>query len=546
MNGALLLAFAGVWFLIAYFVLGKRIERLFGVDSSRRTPAYELEDGQDYQPTHPAVVFGHHFAAIAGAGPIVGPVLALQYGWVPVVIWILVGCALVGSFHDFAAMFLSIRNQGKSIGVVVERQIGFSGRMIFSLFCFAALILIVAVFVSFVVEAFMQTPSVATATVLFLTMSPIFGWCTTKKGMSLRMASLIFVPLLFLSVYIGVCFPLELTKTFQLGALTLTPKLQWTLILLLCSSITSVLPVWVMMQPRDYLNAYLLYAMIAVGFLGAFVAAPTIAMPAVTQGVPLPKALASVFPFLFVTVACGACSGFHALVSSGTSVKQISNEKHVRVVAYGCMLVEGLLAVLAVVAVGRLSPDAYALIRNNPIDGFAAGIASFAIKLGLPENIGISFISLAISAFILTTLDAAVRLARFLWTEMVGTLPAPAVRKSLGNSVTATAMVILISGGLCITNAGSVIWPIFGATNQLLAALTLLVAAAWLYNERKRFVPTLLAMLFMLTMSVWALVLKLLETWGKSWPLAGASLFLLCVSAILCTQSCKLFFKERA
>lgn len=537
MNGAVLLGVSIGWFLLAYFVLGRRLERLFGIDCRIPTPAHTLRDGVDYEPTKPAVLFGHHFASIAGAGPIVGPVLALTYGWLPAVLWILFGCVLIGAFHDFAAMFLSVRNGGRSIGSIVEKQTGYLGRQIFLFFCFAALILVVAIFASLVSQAFIDSPPVATASILFIAMAPVFGWLTYRRGLPLWAGTLIFVPLLFLSIWAGVVFPCPAL-----------PKTVWIVFLLGYAAVASVIPVWMMLQPRDYLNAYLLYVMMLIGIAGVFVAVPGMQVSAFSDQAGLFSGTRKVFPLLFVTVACGACSGFHALVSSGTSAKQISSESHILPVSYGAMLVEGVLAILAVVSVSQFSPAEMAA-TPNPVSLFAKGIAVLAVKLGLPHQIGETFVALAISAFIMTTLDTATRLARFVWGEIwmcrTGRKPAVGVRKSLSGSLAATLIVVFLAGAMCFSNAAGLVWPVFGASNQLLAALTLLVVSVFLYRQGRRWLPAAVAMGFMLTISIWALGELCISNFRQSLLLTGVSGFLLVMAFVMVGLTVRIFRENK-
>ncbi|MDR2849908.1 MAG: carbon starvation protein A, partial [Verrucomicrobiota bacterium] len=309
MNGALLLVGACVLFYLAYHFYGRLIERVLGVDDARPTPAHTQKDGIDYVPTHPAILFGHHFASIAGAGPIVGPVLAAQFGWIAVVLWVVFGCILIGAVHDLAAMFLSIRHQGRSIGTVIESLMGYWGRMLFLCFCWFTLILVVAEFTRIVAETFVATPAVTTASLLFIGLAVVFGRLVYRGGVSIFKASLIFVPLTFACVYIGTVFPLDLSKL--IGCEPAAAARIWIIVLLVYCYAASVLPVWLLLQPRDYLNSYLLYAMMILGFFGIFVAMPHIQLDAFTGWHalnPVTGGQDPLLPMLFVTVACGACS----------------------------------------------------------------------------------------------------------------------------------------------------------------------------------------------------------------------------------------------
>ena len=322
MNGAVLLLIACSVFLCGYFLYSRLIGKVLGIDPSRQTPAITKQDGVDYVPAHPTVLFGHHFAAIAGAGPIVGPILAAEFGWLSVTLWIVLGCVFIGAAHDMISLFLSVRHEGESIGSVIGTILGKPGKIMFLLFSWSALVLVVAEFNRQIAGTFIADPAIATASILFITEAVFFGLCVYKWKMSVLWASLIFVPLMFAFVWVGNAFPLDLVKLF--GMSKEATATLWTLVLIGYCFFASTCPVQYLLQPRDYLNASLLYAMMILGFLGVFVAHPPLNTDAfagfVVQGSAGTDML---FPFLFVTVACGACSGFHALVASGTSSKQI-------------------------------------------------------------------------------------------------------------------------------------------------------------------------------------------------------------------------------
>jgi carbon starvation protein len=546
MNGAVLVLGGAVVFLAAYFIYGRYLDKLFGTNRSLQTPAHTRKDGVDFVPTPPTVLFGHHFASIAGAGPIVGPILAAYFGWGAVALWVLIGCVFIGAMHDFAALFLSVRDEGRSIGHVIERELGYTGRQIFLLFAWAALILVVAIFAVFVARAFVKTPSVATASLLFVSMAPLFGWLVYRKGLSILAGSLIFVPLLFAFVWVGLALPLDLTAV--LGVSAERAEQIWLVVLFLYVFVASTIPVWLLLQPRDYLNSYLLYAMILAGFVGIIVARPTLDMPvfegwsAVSpQGSPM-----MLFPLLFVTVACGACSGFHSMVASGTTSKQLACESHIRPIGYGSMLVEGVLALMALTSVAYMSREGYmeTLTTQGAVSAFAGGLASFVAKVGLPVEAGRTFIALAISAFLLTTLDTATRLTRFTWQELFLPDVAHGGREEdekpaahfMANRFLATGIAIGAAGYLAFSGDAFEVWPVFGASNQLLAALTLLVVTLVLIRHKSNFWITLIPMVFMMLVCVWALVSLVavnLRAESIRWPLVVTGVFLLVMAVVL-------------
>ena len=515
MNGAVLLLLAAACFLVGYFVYSKWLEKRLGVDPSRTTPAVSKNDGCDYVPANSTVLFGHHFAAIAGAGPIVGPVLAAEFGWLSVTLWIVLGCVLIGALHDMIAMFLSVRHEGESIGAVIGNILGKPGKIMFLLFSWSALVLVVAEFNRQIAGTFVADPAIATASLLFIAEAVLFGLCVYRWKMSVLVASLIFVPLMFAFVWVGNVLPLDLVSL--LGLSKETVGVVWTLVLIVYCFFASTCPVQYLLQPRDYLNAYLLYVMMALGVLGVFVAHPTLQTEAFAGFTAVGRAGVKdmLFPFLFVTVACGACSGFHALVASGTSSKQLSNEKSIRPIAYGGMLLEGVLAMIALIGVAGsyASQQEYvtAIQGMEPVQMFASTIAGFCVKVGIPQRLAESFMLLSVAAFLMTSVDAGTRLARFSWQELVPK------KSAAHNMYVGTFIVCALAAGLLLGNpqAAKQLWTLFASANQLLASLTLLAATLWLAKNKKPSWMTAVPMAFMLSVSSWALgaiLLKAVET----------------------------------
>ncbi len=536
MNGAILLMIGIALFAAAYFIYAKFIAKALGVDPSRPTPAHTLGDGIDFCPAHPMVLFGHHFATIAGAGPIVGPVLAAEFGWAAVALWVIVGCIFIGSMHDMVTLFLSVRHEGKSIGSIIEEVLGRPGKMIFLMFCFAALVLVMTVFTEQVAAVFVKNPEVATSSLLAIFEAILFGVCVYKFRWSIARASLVFVPVLFLLVWLGVMFPCDLVQLF--GVTAATAKLIWIFVLFAYCFCASTLPVWLLLQPRDYLNSYLLYVMLAVGIVAVLAVNPTIQADAFT-GFSLPAGGGGtkyLFPLLFVTVACGACSGFHALVASGTTAKQLNSEKDIRPVGYGGMLLEGVVALLALIAVASRSQAdlTTGLATLPPVKLFAQGLAGFCAQLGLPGDTAESFMLLAVAAFLMTSVDSCTRLARFIWQELWASSAQPQASAAKpgvfvrlnGNMYFATAVVIAIGVYLLVLNpaiAGN-LWTMFASANQLLAALTLLTASLWLFKNHLKFYIAFIPMCFMLITSATAvaqLFLQNLDSWLKKGFAAG-------------------------
>ena len=551
MNGATLLLLASACFLVGYFLYAKMIERKLGVDPSIPTPAHTKKDGVDFIPAHPTVLFGHHFAAIAGAGPIVGPVLAAEFGWGSVALWIILGCIFIGAAHDMISLFLSIRHGGESIGTVIGTILGKPGKILFLLFSWSALVLVVSEFTRQIAGTFVDDPAIATASLLFIAEAILFGLCVNKWKMSVLWSSLIFVPVMFAFVWVGNVYPLDLVKLC--GWSTETVRMVWTIVLLVYCFFAATCPVWILLQPRDYLNAYLLYAMMALGFLGVFIAHPTLQLDAFTglvgEGRFGPQLL---FPLLFVTVACGACSGFHALVASGTSAKQLDSEKGVRPVAYGGMLLEGVLAIIALIGVAGAfaSQQEYveAIKAKEPVQMFASTVAAMCVKLfsaiGLEQELGKriaeSFMLLSVSAFLMTSVDAGTRLARFSWQELIGkpTEGSGLPKKVAYNMYFGTFFVVALAAALLLgaSNTAKQLWTIFASANQLLAALTLLSATLWFVKNKKPAWITGFPMVFMLGVSSLALGTLCWKSFtGETidWVKGGATGFLLTLAIVL-------------
>lgn len=549
MNGCYLLLLSVAYFVFFYFVYGKFLSKVFKINPALKTPAYTNYDGIDYTPTSPYVLFGHHFASIAGAGPIVGPIAAAELGWLPALLWIFIGCVFIGAMHDFAALFLSVRQQGKSIAYVIENLIGYSGRLFFSIFCWATLILVVAVFGIMIAQIFVKTPSVATASLLFIMLAPIFGFFVNKKLLNMWLATLIFVPLTFATVFVGISYPFDLIK---LGWVANAEQCQmvWLAVLGIYIFVASVAPVQWLLQPRDYLNSFLLYALLISGFVGILVCSPEISQigyHGLSTNVDGHEQY--IFPSLFILIACGACSGFHSLVASGTTSKQISSESHIQPVGYGGMLVEGVLGVMSLITVIYLSDVPFNAAVQNPQLAFADGMSVFISSIGLPQEISHPFISLVLAAFMMTTLDTATRLGRFVWQEVVtgkGTVREKdqvkhplgvSVLKFLSNSVVASIIIVAISGFLAFSGQSKAIWPVFGAANQLLAALTLLGISLYLIKVKSHSYIAIIPMLFMLVMSSWGLFDIVLS---KPWTLlAYVSTVLLGLTAFLIVLTVK-------
>lgn len=520
MNGIMLMLIAGIIFLIAYFTYGKYLDNKLGVDPKRKTPAIEMADGIDYVAAKKPVLLGHHFATIAGGGPIVGPITAAVFGWIPAVLWIVIGSIFFGGVHDYASLQASIRHRAQSIGTIIKEYIGNRGQTLFLSFSIATIILIVGVFCVLVADTFEATPEAATASILFTVLAILFGIAVNQMRINFVMASTVGVVIMFACIWIGIQFPIQLSAT------------TWIIILLIYSYVASILPVWVLLQPRDYLNSYLLYGMMLGGFIGILVANPTIQLAGFTGFYN--DTLGPLFPILFITIACGAISGFHSLVASGTTAKQLDSERNGRFIAYGGMLIEGFLAVIVVISVAYLTTGAFTerlADSGGPIPTFALGLGHFMNAFGLPLSTGVTFVSLAASAFLLTTLDSATRLGKFGVQEF-----AEGKSKLFENQHVATLVIVVGAAALALSGTWADLWPLFGSANQMLGALALLAVSAWLIKIGVKSLFTLIPMVFMFVLTLSALAVLMYQNFIISnWLLtiSGFVLFVLCIFLII-------------
>lgn len=482
---------AFIVFLIAYSFYSKFIARGIGIDPLIKTPAHTVYDGIDYVPAKAPVLLGHHFASIAGAAPIIGPIVAIAFGWLPVLLWIFIGSIFMGAVHDFTSLMASIRHGGRSIGEVIEEEIGSRGKVFFLIFSWSALILVVAVFIIIVSKTFEAVPAVASASVFFIAVAIIFGIFLNRLNMPLAISTIIGIMLLTLSFYLGYKLPINLSA------------ITWSYVLLGYIFIASITPVWILLQPRDYLNSFILYLLMIMSIAGIIYVNPEIKIPAFTTFHV--EGLGYLFPILFVTIACGAISGFHSLVASGTTAKQLNNEKDARLVGYGSMLIESLLAVIALITAGILIQDKYMELRQNPVEAFAYSLGNIMTCFGLSLDAGKIFASLAVSAFALTSLDTATRLSRFAFQEFFHKKNCKDNEQSVfsNNRYIATIVCVTVAGLLAVSGHGMKIWPIFGSANQLLSALALLSVTAWLTRQKKKnwFVRIPMVLMFIITLS---------------------------------------------
>jgi carbon starvation protein len=507
-------------FYLAYNTYGTFLaKKIFVLDDKNVTPAVEMNDGLDYVPTDKRFLMGQHFSAIAAAGPITGPIIAgLSFGWLPTLIWIIAGSIFIGGVHDWGALVASLRNKARSITETVRLNVSRRAWILFNLFIWFSLVMVIVAFTDVTTSSFVNTVdigngemvgggAIASSSLLYLILPILMGFLLKYTKLNLTWATIIFLPLVGLSIWVGQYIPLNMPSI-----LGLAPQKVWNIIVLIYCFVAAVVPVWALLQPRGHLGGYFLYASLIVGFIGIIFGGYTIQYPAFNpKGLEISDFWPAMFPVLFITVACGACSGFHSLVSSGTTSKQIKKESDSKLVGYGMMLVEGIVAVIALATVMMLAKD-NPLVSKSPNFVYASGLGSFMQLIGVSPAFGISFGLMAFTTFVYDTLDICTRLGRYIIQELTGF-------KGWAGKIFAT----LLTGGVPLllmlitlkdaagnpVPAWKMFWTTFGASNQLLAGLALIGITAWLLNTakfKKAWVFTFFPALFMFIMSTWSLI----------------------------------------
>lgn len=549
MNGLLLLGIASIILTAAYLLYGRYLVKTWGIDPNAKTPAVEREDGVDFVPSSKWEVFAHQFSSIAGAGPVTGPVMAMIWGWLPAFLWIIVGGIFFGAVQDFGALYASVKSKGKSMGQLIEDYIGRKGRRLFFLFAWLFTLLVIAAFADMVAGTFngfsaegaqlAPNASAASISILYVFVAIAFGLFLRKTKIGGWKQAVLAIVLIVAMLALGIAFPIYLDKT------------SWIYIIFVYIFFASVTPMWLLKQPRDYLTTFLFIAMIAAAVIGVFISNPQISTPAYTGFTTTSGYL---FPTLFVTIACGAVSGFHSLVSSETSSKQIANEKDMLQVGYGSMLLESLLAVLVIVVVGSLtSLSASGVLDANlsamaladgatPFTKFSVGVTGLVAQLGLPQEWGLCIMTMFVSALALTSLDAVARIGRMSFQEFfeVDRNENPSgILRFLTNKYTATVITLL--GGYLLSLGGyNNIWPLFGSANQLLAAMVLIALSVFLkVTGRKGFmlyVPMTLMLIVTMTslgMSIYNICMKLFVNGGFVFMTDGLQLIVAILLVVL-------------
>jgi len=518
MNAALVTVVCLVSLFLGYRFYAKYLaEKVYKTEDDDSTPpSVEFNDGMDFVPTKKHVLFGHHFSSIAGAAPILGPAIAIIWGWVPALLWVVIGSVFMGAVHDYGALIISARNKGNSIGWISEKVIGKRSKGLFLTIIFLLVFIVIAVFAYIIATLFVNYPGTVIPINFQIIVAIAIGWWTYKRKKSLLIPSIVALIMLYFMIYIGFIYPVHLPEYLWLNG---SEVMTWIVFLMGYGFIASILPVWTLLQPRDYINSHQLIVGLACIYLGIFIAQPVMDAPAfaMTEN-PVPW-----FPFLFITIACGAISGFHALVSSGTTSKQLCEMKDARAIGYGGMMGEAALAVAATIAVaaGFESSSAWHVHYDNfemakglgpKLTAFVDGSAGFVNELGITQTItdqagntrelAAVFIGVMVISFAATSLDTAVRIQRYIVAEISESMN---IKVIANNRYWQTGIAVLFSFLLVVSDGtgtgGLRLWPLFGATNQLLGSLALLVISVWLYNNKSNYWVTLIPMIFITTVT---------------------------------------------
>ncbi|MDP6296197.1 MAG: carbon starvation protein A [Candidatus Marinimicrobia bacterium] len=552
MNSALLAVIGLSTFYLGYrFYSGWISNKIYETDPDLKVPAHELRDDVDFVPTNKHILFGHHFTSIAGAAPIVGPCVAAYWGWLPACLWIILGTVFMGAVHDFGALVVSVREKGRSIADVSSKIMSDNARIMFLLFVLMLVWLVLAVFAMVIADLFVVVPSAVLPINIEILLAIGVGWLIYKKGVDALVPSLVALLLLYFFIWVGTEIPLSFEG---LGMSRAEASTTWVVLLFTYSAIASLLPVWFLLQPRDYINSHQLLVGLGLLYAGIFYARPLIEAPAVRLAVD--HGAPSMIPLLFVTIACGAISGFHGLVASGTTSKQVNRVNDIRLIGYGGMLGEGTLALASMIAavagislvaactlpsqgqVENLSwavyYDSWAHASGNKASAFVLGGGALIQELGVPAELAKTLMAVLVISFAATTLDTATRIQRFVLSELGSAVNI----KLLTNRYVATAVAVLPALALTLWNvndpstgaarqAGWVLWPIFGASNQMLAGLTLMVVTLYFWQLKRPILPVLIPMIFVMTATLVSIVIKTTEFFANNWLLFGLNLFLI-------------------
>ena len=547
-----------VAFFFAYRFYSRYLaEKIYVLDKSYATPAHEFEDGVDFVPTNKHVLFGHHFTSVAGAAPIVGPAIAAFWGWLPALIWITLGTIFAAGVHDFGSLVVSVRNRGQNIGTLSSGVISTRARSLFLIILFFLLTLVNAVFGVVMAILFVANPGAVIPAVAIIPIAMVIGQFAYRGRGPILIPALGAVALLYILIPVGQALPIQVDGLA--GIFGLEPRTMWIILIFAYTWFASRLPVWLLLQPRDYINSFQLFVALGVIFLGIAVGFDTIAAPVINSNVPAGSP--SIFPFLFVTIACGAISGFHTLVASGTSSKQLDNEEDARYVGYMGALGEGSLALGSLLAVTaglgatgwqQNYPD-FATASDGAVGNFTQGVGSFASNLGIPETLGVIFAAVVVITFAGTTMDTGIRLQRYIIQEIGEIIR---VRPLTRNVTLTTTIGVLVPLGLALYPGGGqggesgfvfgYLWRLFGTTNQLTAGLALTVVAVWVFTRNRNPIAQIVPLVFLLAMTTYALGIQLVEFFNEgAWLLLVVDTIIFILAVWLIIEAIAAFNRAR-
>ena len=552
MNSALLAVIGLSAFYLGYRFYSRWIsDQIYKTDPDLKVPAHELRDDVDYVPTKKHILFGHHFTSIAGAAPIIGPCIAAYWGWLPACLWIILGTVFMGAVHDFGALIVSVREKGRSIADVSSKLMSDNARIMFLLFVMMLVWLVLAVFAMVIADLFVGLPSTVLPINIEILLAIAVGWLIYKKGVDALVPSLVALGLLYFFVWVGTKTPLSFES---LGMSPTDASTTWVILLFIYSAIASLLPVWFLLQPRDFINSHQLLVGLGLLYAGIFYVRPLVEAPAIRMVVD--HGAPPMIPLLFVTIACGAISGFHGLVSSGTTSKQVNHVNDTRFIGYGGMLGEGTLALASMIAAvagislvaactlpsqGQVADlswavyyDSWAHASGNKASAFVLGGGALIQELGVPAELAKTLMAVLVISFAATTLDTATRIQRFVLSELGSAVNI----KLLTNRYIATAVAVLPALALTLWNvtdpstgaakqAGWVLWPMFGASNQMLAGLTLMVVTLYFWQLKRPILPVLIPMILVMTGTLVSIIINTIDFFTNNWLFFGLNMFLI-------------------
>ncbi len=551
MSAILLLVVGMAAFLTGYQLYSRYIaRRVYRLDPDYVTPAHQFEDGTDYVPTNKHVLFGHHFTSVAGAAPIVGPAIAVIWGWLPAFLWVVLGTIFAGAVHDFGALWLSVRHRGHSIGTVTQGVLGSRARVLFLLVIFFLLLMVNAVFAVVIANLFISNPGAIFPIWMAMPTAVVVGLLVYRTRAGILIPSIVALILLYAYIWMGQYIQPQIPDLLHFAptvaqlhaaggnvaaahaaAVTDGLRAEWVVIMLVYGALASTLPVWLLLQPRDYINSHQLFVALAVIFVGILVVNPPVVAPMINHHLPADSP--SWFPLLFITIACGAISGFHGLVASGTTSKQLDKETDARYVGYGGMVGEGTLALTAILATTAgfalyAGTDgwhqhyaSFASASSGGVNAFVDGVGSICEGLGIPHNVAAIFAAVVVISFAVTTMDTGVRLQRYIVEELGSQYRIKPLRNGIVATLVAVATIGLLALGVDRGAGGMRIWPLFGTTNQLTGALTLLVVSAFLWRLKRNVLATAVPMVFLFVMTTWAMIEQLHRFFRHQWLLFG-------------------------